>query len=472
MSLINLVYSLVSRAKKSPTAIGFCYLFLVMACYYILKPVRESFFLGEQGYQNLPKAHLLVLAATFFTMMAYTSIARRLGPGRLILTANVFFLFSVGVFWVVLTQFGDQPFIRTNMAWAYYCWVSVFSVFAVTLFWSVIHTIFTSEDGSKSYGFIGAGATVGAMTGGFLTQWLAERLGTENLLLVAGGLLMPCLFLGWWLAKFSSVSKSLAESGPTEKKKFDRTQYRSGFKIFRESPYLCALGGIVFMTILISVFDDYRSGKIISEAYPRTTVESVTSSATEVVTESSTTEAAEANIQGENSRTAFFGKLYFYTNMVGLFFSFVLTGPIQARYGPAPGMYLYAVAILGTALAFLWQPSIHVVFWGGVCIQSIAYSIFQWSRELLYTVTTAEEKFVAKGVIDTFLFRAGAAGAAITLLIAATIGVTESRPDGILTEAARQMSYVTIPAALLMVVLIWWISREFRIKSENQTSAR
>ena len=56
---------------KAPVVIGFAYLFLVMTSYYILKPVRESFFLGEQGYKNLPLAHLLVLAATFFTVILY-----------------------------------------------------------------------------------------------------------------------------------------------------------------------------------------------------------------------------------------------------------------------------------------------------------------------------------------------------------------------------------------------------------------
>jgi len=167
-------------------------------------------------------------------------------------------------------------------------------------------------------------------------------------------------------------------------------------------------------------------------------------------------------VEAGDARTVFFANVYFYTNIIGLFFSLVLTGWVQSRFGPAPGMFLYALAVFATAIAFLMQPSVNVVFWSAVCIQSIAYSIHQWSRELLYTVTTAEEKFVAKGVIDTFLFRAGAATAALTLLVAAEIGRSEAAPDGLLSGAVTQMSFVTMPLAIVLMGLIWWISRRFK----------
>lgn len=79
-------------SRKGRSALGFSYIFLVMTGYYILKPFRESFFLGEQGYQNLPFAHLLVMGATFLAFLLYTRATRRLGPARLVSAANVFFV--------------------------------------------------------------------------------------------------------------------------------------------------------------------------------------------------------------------------------------------------------------------------------------------------------------------------------------------------------------------------------------------
>ena len=412
---------------------GFGYIFLVMTSYYILKPVRESFFLGEKGYSRLPIAHLMVLAATFVAVIIYTRVARKLGPARLVTAANLFFVTSVLGFWVFLTQVdvstGWQAALRGKMAWVYYCWVSVFSVFAMTLFWSVIHTIFTASDGSKCYGIIGSGATIGAIFGGWITKSLAERIGTENLLLVAAGFLVPCLLLGHQLVRLVPTSSAQEPEASTEqatKKK------RSAIEIFRGSPYLCVMALIVMMTVLITVFDEYRYNQLIS---------------------------LEFEGRGDE-RTAFFGRIYQTANIIGLFFSLVLTGIVQSIWGPRPGMLLFALLVIVSAIAFMVSPTIECVFCSLVALQSVRYSIYQWSRELLYTQTSKEAKFIAKGFIDTFMFRAGAGGAALALILASRLFPSRGE-QGLLSNAAVEISYVTIPLGVVLACLAWWVTGRF-----------
>ena len=418
--------------------LGFSYIYLVMTSYYVLKPVRESFFLSEKGYGNLPIAHLLVLAATLIAVLVYTQATRRLGPARLVTATNVFFLCCIAGFWVFLTQIdtseGWLNWLRDKMAWVYFCWVSVFSVFAITLFWSLIHTLFNSESGSKCYGIIGSGATLGALSGGFLTKQLAEKLGTENLLLLAAGIIAPCMILGSMLARMSKRSRQAAAEARSagnaeEGSANDTREYRSAIVIFRNSPYLCVLGLIVMLTVFVSVLDEYRFNQLIS-----------------------------AVLSEKDAKTAFFGNVYFWSNSIGLFFSLVLTGIVQSIWGPRPGMTMFAALVVLTGIAFLVAPDINTVFYSIVALQSVGYSIYQWSRELLYTQTSAEEKFVAKGFIDTFMFRFGAGAASFALLAAAAIGSGE---DGLLTNAVTQMSYATIPIGLLLASLAWWVSRRF-----------
>lgn len=417
--------------RTERVALGFAYFFLTMTGYYILKPVRESFFLGEKGFGNLPKAHLLVMTTTFFTVLVYTRLTRKLGVARLVIVANFFFLVCIAAFWATLYRF-DSPEIRSSFAWVYYCWVSLFAVFAVTMFWSVVHTIFTSQDGSKCYGIIGAGGTLGALAGGWLTNRLATVVGTENLLLLAMAALSPCLVLGYLLVKQSAAvtarSTGSADSNMevTPSNQSESIGQRSTFDIFRSSSFLCVLGLIVMLTIVISVFDEYRYGKIIQD-----------------------------NFVGDNDgRTAFFGKIFLWTNCIGLFFSVVLTGWVQSRFGPRPGITMYAVVVLIASIAFLGGSSLELVFYSAVAVQSVAYSIYQWSRELLYTATTAEEKLIAKGFIDTFLFRAGAGTAALSLL---AIGKWD-----LLSNPARQISFIVLPLILTLAALGWWISAEFK----------
>ncbi len=414
-------------------AYGFCYVFLVMTSYYILKPVRESFFLEEKGYSKLPFVHLMVLAATFFAVIVYTRATRKLGPARLVTAANLFFVASVLGFWVFLTQVdvssGWQAALRGKMAWVYYCWVSVFSVFAMTLFWSVIHTIFTAVDGSKCYGIIGSGATIGAIFGGWITKSLAESIGTENLLLVAAGFLVPCLLLGRQLVRFVPTALEQGAEASTERAP---NKKRSALQIFRGSPYLCVMALIVMMTVLITVFDEYRYNQLIS---------------------------LEFEGRGDE-RTAFFGEIYQTANIIGLFFSLVLTGIVQSIWGPRPGMLLFALLVIVSAIAFLISPTIDCVFYSIVALQSVGYSIYQWSRELLYTQTSKEAKFIAKGFIDTFMFRAGAGGAALALILASQMFPSRGE-QGLLSNAAVEISYVTIPLGVVLAGLAWWVTGRF-----------
>ena len=444
-------------SQLTAAVISFVYLYLVMTSYYILKPVRESFFLGENGYKSLPIVHLLVLGATLVAAVIYTWLAGKLSTTRLMVTVNTIFLCCLVLFWGVLNFFGEMELVRKVFAWAYYCWVSVFAVFAMTMIWSIIHTKFSAKAGAWFYGTIGSGATLGAMSGGGVTTFFVGTVGTENLLLMAVLFLSPCMLLGCFLCGYQPREEDVVveeEQDAACIAAVEPKEQKSAAALFQANPFLCMIGGIVFLTIFISGVDEYRYGKVVGENFQVTE---------EMKADLGAMEHEKHLKVMADARTEFYGKTFLYTNFIGLFISLGLTGLIQSRFGPSPGMYLYTFAILGTSVVFCYADSINVVFWSSVLIQSIAYSIFQWSRELLYTVTTKEEKLVAKGVIDTLLFRAGAATAAIALLMAGGMNW--------LTNVTVQMSYVTIPAALVMIGLIFLVSRQFKVAKQLRDKA-
>ena len=55
------------------------------------------------------------------------------------------------------------------VARVFFVWVSVFNLFAVAVFWSFMADLFTSEQGKRLFGFIGAGGTAGALLGPVIT---------------------------------------------------------------------------------------------------------------------------------------------------------------------------------------------------------------------------------------------------------------------------------------------------------------
>src|SRR5205085_5580715 len=92
-----------------------------------------------------------------------------------------FFVANLVLFWAMLTFDVEKVIV----ARVFFVWVSVFNLFAVAVFWSFMADLFTSEQGKRLFGFIGAGGTAGALLGPVLTIWLSGPLGPVNLLIAA-----------------------------------------------------------------------------------------------------------------------------------------------------------------------------------------------------------------------------------------------------------------------------------------------
>jgi len=71
-----------------------------------------------------------------------------------------------------------SPFIGKSRRGAlFFVWVAVFNLFAVSVFWSFMADIFSNAEARRVYGYIGAGGTLGGLTGPWLTKVLVVDLG-------------------------------------------------------------------------------------------------------------------------------------------------------------------------------------------------------------------------------------------------------------------------------------------------------
>ena len=84
----------------------------------------------------------------------------------------------------------------------FFIWVAVFNLFAVSVFWSFMADIFSNSEAKRVYGYIGAGGTLGGLTGPWLTKSLVLGLGVANMMWVSIACLAICLVciirLGGW----------------------------------------------------------------------------------------------------------------------------------------------------------------------------------------------------------------------------------------------------------------------------------
>ena len=165
---------------------SFAYFFFLLASYFVLRPLRDEMGVAA-GRDNLQ----WLFTATFFAMLAaspvYALAVGRLPRARFIPIVYQFFVANLALFWLAL----QYDFFRAETARVFFVWVSVFNLFAVSVFWSFMSDLYASEQGKRLFGFIAAGGSAGALLGPAVALWLAVPLGPANLLIVAALLIEP-----------------------------------------------------------------------------------------------------------------------------------------------------------------------------------------------------------------------------------------------------------------------------------------
>jgi AAA family ATP:ADP antiporter len=392
------------------------FFFFTMVTAYILKPIREGLFLEAQP-DRVAHSHLGVAVATFFFVQFYAQLMRRIPNRQLIVQANAAFVVAIGALWVCLRgePAGDA---RTALAWIAYIGVSIYTAFSVTLFWSFAHDVFTPGEGKRIYGYVGAAGIAGGFAGSMLTSWLVKQWGIANLLVVAGLLLLPCMAIVLWM------SPRVPSTTPAKAAK-PQSEVRAA-QLFGESAYLRGILVLVFLYTALAVLVDYESKAIARSAY-----------------------------RSKEEFAAFFASIYNWVNVIGFVANMALTGPVQTRFGPLPGLLsLPLVGMLG-GIGFWLAPSLDLAFWVTVLGLAMTYSMHQASKEILYLPVPSSERYVAKAFIDTFVFRLGNGAAAIWLMWAVP-------PIG-----AGSLSAAIVLVTLGMMTAATWLSRRHaRILSE------
>src|SRR6202051_3323824 len=171
-----------ATARERSTALwSFAYFFTLLAGYYVLRPLRDQMGIAG-GVKNLPWLFTATFVSLLVAQPLYGALVARLPRGRFIPIVYHFFVANLILFWLLLVFDVEKVIV----ARVFFVWVSVFNLFAVAVFWSFMADLFSSEQGKRLFGFIGAGGTAGSLLGPVITIWLSARLDPVNLLIVAG----------------------------------------------------------------------------------------------------------------------------------------------------------------------------------------------------------------------------------------------------------------------------------------------
>jgi AAA family ATP:ADP antiporter len=345
---------------------SFAYFFALLAGYYVLRPLRDQMGIAG-GVRNLP----WLFTATFLTLIAaqpvYGALVAKLPRARFIPIVYHFFVANLALFWLLLTL-GVAPVI---VARVFFVWVSVFSLFAVAVFWSFMADLFTAEQGKRLFGFIGAGGTVGGLLGPLITIGLSVPLGAVNLLIAAAVLLELAVFCVYRLERAAN-----AQAGThAEPRRIGGNAFAALPELLR-SPYLLGVGAWVSLLSFCATIVYFEQANIIS-----------------------------ATVHDRDTQTRIFAGIDLAVNLLSLATQVFITGRVLKRFGTGvaagalPGVY-----VVGFTALFL-APTLAVVVTLQVVQRWMNFAIANPARQVFFTVLDREEKYKAKNLIDVVIYR-------------------------------------------------------------------
>ena len=169
----------VLRAKpgeESAVGLAFIYFFMLLCAYYLLRPVRDAMAISA-GLENLRWLY----TGTFVSMMVLSPLfgvlVSRVRKQFLLPITNLFFASNLLVYYLLFKVMPDA----FGVAASFFVWLSVFNMFAVSVFWSFMADVFRDEEAKRLFGAIAAGGGTGSIVGSFVTQDIVPALGVVAL---------------------------------------------------------------------------------------------------------------------------------------------------------------------------------------------------------------------------------------------------------------------------------------------------
>lgn len=340
----------------------------ILSAYYILRPIRDE--LGVSGgTANLSWLFTATLVTILLCNFPFAALTKKLTRERLIRVTYRFFILHLLLF-VAGFHFYDSVWLGR----IFFIWTSVFNLFIVSVFWILMVDVFRFEQGSRLFGLIAAGGTVGAVLGSGITASLAHHVSRSSLLLASAALVE---FAVYCATRLSLDQTRKEETQSTESRPIEGS-ILSGLSHAFKSKYLFNISLYTLLFTITSTSLYFQQAEIIGLHY--------------------TSVAA---------RTALFAKVDLAVNSLTLFLQIFFTTRILSRLGVALTLaFLPMVSAIGF-LSLALSPTIVVLAFFQIVRRASNFAVAKPTQELLFTVVAREDKYRAKSFIDTVVYRAG-----------------------------------------------------------------
>lgn len=396
--------------------------FALMVAYYMIRPVREALILTEGGAEFRSYAVALQAALLIVIVPLYGIATRRLDRSRLYQCVNAFFVLNLLVFWM-LGQAGWR------LGFAFFIWVSLFSVMAVTQFWAYATDLFNARAGQRLFGLIAIGISGGALAGARIAATFFDLLGPHGLMLASTAALTTAILIsGRARHSVPPAAQSASPDAETAAAAGDARRWLGGFALIAQSRYLVGIAALVVLLNWVTSAGDFVLSHWLVEIAERDAPQD------------------QARFIGR-----FMADYCSAITLAGFLIQLLLVSRIIQLAGLARALMVTPLAFVAGYLMIGMVPAFMLLQTVLIVQRSFDYSLLNTTRNALLLPTSREVKYQAKTAIDTFFFRVGDLLATASVVLGAML----------FEDLRLKLVWLILVLSATMAAVAWLVGREY-----------
>lgn len=368
------VFTDIKPHEKRAVLLAFACYFLLLASYYILRPVRDAMatVFGVEQLQNLYTGTLILtlLCSPLYAWLTDTFKLSKVIPG-----VFWFWIANILLFYGLFRTLPDSRWVAA----AFYWWFSVVNLFMISVFWSLMVDLFSSQQATRVFAVIAAGGSTGAIVGPALTTLLVKKVGIDGMLLIAiAGFIMVVVLVHSLMREKQKLQREHEQvQSSTLDHHLDGTLW-DGFKAIFASRYLMNQTVFFLLMTWIATIAYFTQTDLIAKTY--------------------------SDIE---ERTRALADIDLVVNICSAAVLLFGLSRFVMRFGLTAGLAINPVLMVVSFVCMALSPTLLMLQAMQVVRRVSQYAIVRPCREMCFTVVPQESRYKAKNVIDTVVYRLG-----------------------------------------------------------------
>jgi ATP:ADP antiporter, AAA family len=370
--------------------------FFLLVSYYLVKTAREPLILASgaevKSYASVGQT-LLLIPVTYL----YGLLSHRVGRIKLITVVTLVFASNLVLFFALSAA-------GVAIGLAFYLWAGVFNMMIVAQFWSFAADVYTEAQGKRLFAILGIGSTVGAVAGSALAAALIRPIGIYGLMVAASVFLLASL--GLTILVHLRETKGAASEGASAVKVEAEKPLgaEGGLALILADRYLLLIAVLAFVLNCVKTNGEYILDRTllahVKEILPA---------------------GANAHAFSQAYIGQFKAEYFLYVNVATVVLQLFLVSRIIKYLGVRVALFVSPALLFFGYSATVLLPVLGLIFSVKIAENTLDYSLGNTSRQALWLLTSRDEKYKAKSVIDATIVRAGDALAGGLTLVGVTL---------------------------------------------------